>query len=182
MMRFLWVTLLCALPVLAMSGNDNYPTGAAPAGFGNASVACSGLWAVHYNQAGMAYLSQALAGISYENRFTMQGLGIKSLAFALPLKNSAFGMEVVSFGYAKYGESKYGLSYARKLGDNFAAGLQLDYLFTHIAENYGSHGAFAVEAGILAHLTDKLHAGAHLYNPTRTRLASFLVDSISDYT
>ena len=182
MMKLTSLILICLLPFCSFSGNDNYNIGGRFAGMGNTSVSISGLWSVHFNQAGLAFIDNSIVGISYENRFLMQGLGVKGLAAAIPIGAGAFGLEINSFGYTKYSENKYGLAYSRKLSDNFSAGIQMDYIQTHIAENYGSKGIFVMEAGIQAHLTDKLNIGSHIYNPTRTKLATFVVDSIHNYS
>lgn len=152
---------------------DNHHIGARSAGLGNASVTLTDLWAAHHNQAGLAYVENISAGIFYESRFSLSELGLKGGVFALPVKGGVIGVSAFSFGYSNYSESKYGLAYARKFGDNFSVGIQLDYLHTRIAENYGSKGSVAGEIGLRAQLLDNLTLGAHVFNLSRTKLADF---------
>lgn len=165
-----------------LSATDNRHIGARSAGLGNASVTFSDLWSVHHNQAGLAFVERISFGLYYENRFLLPELGLKGGAAALPVGSGVFGLSVSSFGYSLYSESKYGLAYARKFGDNFSIGIQLDYLQTRIAENYGISKTLAAEIGVQGKLNENLSIGAHIFNINRAKIAEFLVDSITDYT
>ena len=153
---------------------DNYLSGSRAAGMGNAAVTLDDVWAVSHNQAGLAMLLQPSAGIYFENRFMVKELSVKSFALALPVKNSGvFAVSGTQFGYSKYNEKKAGLAYARKLGRKISIGIQLDYLSTFIADDYGSRGTMAVEGGILAEPLSNLRLGVHIFNPTRAKLAEY---------
>lgn len=146
---------------------------------GNAAVTLDDLWAVSHNQAGLALLEHPAAGIYFENRFLVSELSVKGFAFALPVKNSGvFAVHGTQFGYSKYNEKKAGLAYARKLGNKFSMGLQLDYLSTTIAGDYGTRGTMVVEGGILAEPLENLRLGVHVFNPTRARLAEYADERI----
>jgi len=147
----------------------------------NASVTLTDLWAIQHNQACLAFVEIPSAGLFYENRFLLPELGLKGGVAVLPTKSGVLGVMASSFGYSKYAESKYGLAYARKLGDNFAIGLQLDYLQTRISENYGTSSNLAAEVGMRAQLNDKLAIGAHVFNINRALLNEFRLDSTTTY-
>lgn len=172
-------SLLAVLPALNLqAGSDNYSIGARAGGMADASVTLSDLWSVHHNQAGLARLEKISAGIYYENKFLLSELGLKSAAAAMPVagsENGVFGISMSYFGYSLYNDSKIGLAYARKFGDKFSAGVQLDYLSTRIGGDYdyGKKGAVAVEGGIQARLNDNLTIGAHIFNPTRAKIADY---------
>jgi hypothetical protein len=155
----------------AKAGNDNTPVGGRSSAMGSASVSVSDFWSVHNNQAGIAGFTNKAAGIYFENRFMMKELSRKVAAFVLPSRSGVFGVSYINFGSTLYNETKIGLAFARSFGSNFAAGIQLDYLNTHLSENYGNHAAFTFEAGIQARVNKNLAIGAHLFNPLNAKLS-----------
>ena len=156
-----------------LANNDNNPIGARSAGMSNSSVTLSDIWSVSHNQAGLAYVNHITAGISYENRFLIPELSLKGGAFALPTKSGVFGLSYTYFGYSKYNESKVGLAYSKTLGKYISLGIQLDYLYTHIAEQYGNQGTAVGEIGILSQPVKNLYIGAHIFNPTRSKITNY---------
>lgn len=169
------ILLFSALPAFtaAFAGSDNYPLGARQAGMANASVTIADVWSVQHNQAGLGFVKSTAAGVYYENRFLMKELSLKGGAFVLPVKAGTFGLCVSSFGYTNYSENKVGIAFGKAFGEKFSAGIQLDYLNTHIAENYGKSQAVAGEIGIQVKPLKSLTIGAHLFNPTRAKLADY---------
>jgi hypothetical protein len=173
MKRNFFVLLFALVPLWTFAGNDNLPVGARSAALGHASVALSDIWSVHHNQAGLAFIEDATAGIFFENRFLMRELSLGAGAFALPTKSGTFGLSFQNFGYSLYNQSKVGLAYGLKLSEKFAIGVQLNYHQTVIGEGYGSAGALTAEAGVLFKLSNELTLGAHVFNPNRSRFAEF---------
>jgi hypothetical protein len=172
-MRLLLIKLALLLPFLAAGSNDNYHIGARSAGMANASVTLYDLWSVHHNQAGLGWLEEFSAGAFYESKFLLNELSVKGGAIAYPTKSGTFGVSIMSFGYSLYSEGKYGLAYGRKLGENVSAGVQVNYLTTRIANDYGNASALSVEAGVQARLSKKLAIGMHLYNPNRAKITDY---------
>lgn len=165
----IFISLLSALS--AKAGNDKIPAGGRSSAMGSASVSLSDFWSVHNNQAGLAGFTNTAAGIYFENRFMMKELSRKVAAFVIPSRSGVFGVAYDNFGSTLYNESKIGLAFARSFGSNFSAGIQLDYLNTHLSENYGNHAAFTFEAGILARVNKNLVIGAHVFNPLNVKLS-----------
>ncbi len=155
------------------SANDNYPFGGRSAGMANAAVTLYDFWAVSHNQAGIALEDNMAAGFYYENRFGLKELGLGAGAFVLPTDAGNFGLNFTYFGYSQYNESKVGLAYARNFGENLSAGLQLNYLSTSIAEDYGSQANFTFELGAIYQLIDNFYVGAHLYNPVKAKIGDY---------
>jgi len=171
-------TLLLIFILLASLFNlkaaDNYPVGARAAGLANAAVTFSDVWSSFHNQAGLAQLNEMNAGVYFENRFLVSDLSIKGFAFALPVnKVGTFAISATMFGGSLYNEKKAGIGYAKKLGAKFSAGVQLDYLSTFIAEDYGTRNSFAVEIGLLAEPIKNLKLGVHIFNPNKAKLAEY---------
>jgi hypothetical protein len=165
---FLFV-FICA--DLSFASDENHNSSARSTALGDASVTLSDVWAVNNNQAGLAYIKNASGAISYQNRFLLQQLSLKSLAVVLPSNQGAFGISMNSFGYKLYSENRYGISYAKKLAEGFSVGMQLNYFNTRIAEGYGNKGVAVAELGMLVKLSGKLTMGTHIFNPTRAKLS-----------
>jgi hypothetical protein len=167
-----------AILFLVLSGqlsasHDNVPQGGRSAAMGHASVAFTDFWSLQNNQAGLAYYNHFAAGFYYENRYLTKELSLKSGGVILPTGSGNFGLNLSYFGYPKYNESKFGLSYARSFGDVLAIGLQLDYLLTSIASDYGKKGVATFEIGILSKINEHLTLGAHVFNPISVKLADY---------
>ncbi len=170
-MRYSFLLFIFVVLAPVAHAGDNDPLGARSAGFAQSGVALRGdLWSVHNNQAGLAYINTFQAGLFYENRFLLKELSMKAFGAALPIKAGVFGLEASSFGYSQYSQNKLGLAFAKKLGERFSASVQLDYLQTRIAENYGTGSAVAGELGILAEPVKNLYLGFHVFNITRSKL------------
>lgn len=161
-------SILCAY-----GGNENFPVGARSAALSDASVSLSDVWSAHQNQAGLGFVRDVSAGVYYENRFLLKALSLKGAAIALPVKGGAFGLAVSNFGYALYSENKYSISFAKAFSNKFSVGIAMDYLTTKIAEGYGSKGGLAAEVGIQSKPIKGLTIGAHVFNPTRAKLADY---------
>lgn len=166
------------LPSSTFAYTDNYPIGARSFAMGNASVTLSDMWSVHHNQAGLAFQKNIGGGIYYESKFFVPELGLKGGVAVVPTGSGVFGLDISSFGYSKYNENKLGIAYGRTFGEFFSAGIQLDYLRTQIAENYGSKGVIAGEAGVQAKLTKNLILGAHIFNLNRAKSAPYNNETI----
>jgi hypothetical protein len=173
-MKKIYALLIATNIILtAYAGNEDYPIGARSAAMGNASVSLSDVWSAHHNQAGLAFVHDFSAGVSYENRFLLKEISIRGCAVALPIKSGTFGLCITNFGYSQYKESKYSLSFAKSFGDKFSAGIAMDYLTTKIAEGYGNKGVLAAEVGLIAKPIKNLSIGAHVFNPTRAKISAY---------
>jgi len=170
------ISVLSALS--AKAGHDNPPAGGRSSAMGSASVALNDFWSVQNNQAGLAGFTNTAAGIYFENRFMVKELSRKVAAFVVPSRSGVFGVSYENFGSTLYNESKIGLAFARSFGGNFSGGIQLDYLNTHLSENYGNHAAITFEAGLMAHLNKNLVIGAHVFNPLNVKISGETGESI----
>lgn len=164
-------SILFSLHLSAQIGND--VVGANATGMGGFNVTQNDVWSANNNQAGLGFLKDISGGIYYENRFLLQETSYRAGAFALPVKHGAFGVSVASFGYQLYSESKAGLSYGQRLGENISVGVQLNYLNTKLTQEYGSKNTLTGAIGLIAKLNEELSAGVHVYNPTRSQLAAY---------
>ena len=116
------------------------------------------------NQASLAQMKNAAAGIYGEKRFMLNELSLYQFAIAVPTNSGNFGIKAGYFGFSDYNESQMGLAYARKLGSKVDIGVQFNYNGIQ-ASGYGGATAINFEIGTVFNLNDELNAGIHVYNP-----------------
>lgn len=172
MNKLLFLIFVFTINMNLFAQSEWIPAGGRSAAMGSTSATSIDFWSVHNNQAGLAFYDQTAAGIYYENRFLVKELGYQSGAFALKTKYGMLGATVGYSGDATYNTTKAGVAYARKFGSRFSAGIQLDYIGTALAEDYGSKSNITFEAGVMVRLTEQLTFGAHAFNPIHAKLTT----------
>ncbi len=168
--RMLSAVLLVFIGFQPEASNYDTPLGSRSASMGGVGVALDDFWSVQNNPAGLAYFDRIAAGFYYENRFLLKELGLKAGGFIIPARSGSFGVNLNYFGYSEYNEKKAGLAYGRKFGNKFSAGVQLDFLSTSIAEEYGNKNTVTFDLGIRALPLKNLVIAAHVFNPIRVKL------------
>lgn len=121
------------------------------------------------NQAALAGTKHAGMGVFGERRFMLKETSVYTLGAALPTRLGNFGIQVNFAGFKNFRENKIGLAYARKLGKLVDVGVQFNYYGYNIP-SYGKASTINFEIGAIFHLTDKLNAGVHVYNPVGGKL------------
>ncbi len=142
------------------------------AGTGGIGVLNKSIWSNFSNQGGLDYVKSFTGALHIENRFLLKEMSSKAFAVAMPTAGGTFGFNYNYFGYSKYNESKAGLAYGKKIGDYLSAGIQLNYHYVYIAENYGNRGKVSVEGGLIAEPVSNLIIGFHLFNPSHIKIQS----------
>ena len=140
------------------------PVAALYTGLGAYSIDHTDVFSFTNNQASLAQMKNAAVGVYGERRFLLDELALYQLTVAVPTKSGNFGIKAGYFGFSDYNESQMGLGYGRKLGTKVDIGVQFNYNAIRIS-SYGNSSAINFEIGTVLHLTDKLHAGVHAYNP-----------------
>jgi len=148
-----------------LCGYENFLSGSRSASLSECSVSSIDLWSVSNNQAGLAFLENPSVGIYHETKFLLKELSFNSVGAVIPVKPGTFGFNYNYFGYSKYHESKAGLSFGRKLGKKFSAGLQLDYFSTFITNSENHFPKITFELGILSFPVTNLAVGFQVLNP-----------------
>lgn len=97
-----------------------------------------------------------------------KGLDYYQLAVSIPTALGQAGVKTVYAGGEGYSETQLGLAYARRLGSLVSLGVQFNYNGVSAA-GYGNAGIISAEAGLLLHVTGKLHAGIQVSNPVGGR-------------
>jgi len=140
------------------------PVAALYTGLGAYSIDHADVFSFTSNQASLAQMKHASAGVYGERRFLLDELALYQLAIAVPTRSGNFGVKAGYYGFSDYNESQMGLAYGRKLGSKVDVGVQFNYNAIRIS-SYGNSSAINFEIGTVLHLTEKLHAGVHAYNP-----------------
>jgi hypothetical protein len=173
MKRRFTIGLLIILSTLnGFPAGGRYPAGGRSMAMGRASVVQTDFWALHNNQAGIAWLKGISAGLGFENRYLIKELGFEYLGMVFPTKAGTFGLMFNRFGNTQYNELKAGLCYARKFGKHFSAGVQIDYLRIHIADDYGNKNLVSAEIGLLYQADRHLSFGVQILNPAPVKITS----------
>ncbi len=116
------------------------------------------------NPAALANLKNGGAGVYSERRFLLNAFSQYTAVAGFQTNSGSFGLQADYFGYSNYNETQIGLGYARSLGSKVDVGAKFNYYNLRIPA-YTSASTFHFEAGILLHLSEKLHAGFSVFNP-----------------
>lgn len=121
------------------------------------------------NQAALASTKNAGVGVFGERRFLVKETSAYILGIAFPTRLGNIGVLVNYAGFKNFNENKIGLAYAKRLGKFIDVGVQFNYYGYRIPA-YGNASSLNFEIGAMLHLTDKLNAGIHVYNPVGGKL------------
>lgn len=169
-----WLVWLSFGFLQIQAGNPYFSAGARRAGLGSNGLVLFDAWAACQNQAGAAKVQKVSAGAGYHAAYLIPGLGYRAVFAALPLARAGvFSGSYLDAGNDDYREQKAGLGFAKNFGGKIYAGAQLNLLRTSIGSNYGNANHAAFELGFIVPITPKLDIGAHVFNPSRSRLAEF---------
>lgn len=166
-LRIRWIFLSFIIIVSCLSANSQQlrrPIAVAYTGLGAYSKNHTDVFSFTANQASLAQLKNAAAGVYGERRFLLNELNNYTAAFGLSTPSGNFALKAGYYGFSEYNETQIGFAYGRKLGRKMDIGAQFNYNGIRIA-GYGNDAAISFELGTVLHLTDKLHAGIHINNP-----------------
>lgn len=122
------------------------------------------------NQASLAQVKSAAGGVYGEKRFLLSAANLYTAVITLPTKEGNFGFQADYFGFTDYNESQIGIAYARSVGSRLDIGVKFNY-YSFKIPGYANGSAVNFELGAIAHLTEKLHAGIHVFNPVGVKLS-----------
>jgi hypothetical protein len=154
-----------ALPLFGQS--LNFPSSFNSPGINACSQNFQDVFSVSYNQAILASLKNASAGIYAEQRFLLKDLNFYQVNAALPVKQGGFGIDIARFGSTGFSESLFSLAYGRSLSQNFTAGVQFNYyLFNN--GSYGNSSLVNFDAGIIFRINDQFASSIHISNAVKS--------------
>jgi hypothetical protein len=168
--KFYCIILCSLVTCIAFSQAVRQPIAARYIGLGAYSLHHVDAFSFTSNQAALAQINVAAAGVYGEKHFLLSATNLYSAVAVMPTKQGNFGLQADYFGFKNYNESQIGLAYARSLGSKLDIGIKFNYYGFRIP-GYGNSSAVNFELGAIAHLSEKLHVGIHVYNPVGGRLS-----------
>lgn len=163
-----FVFLLFVFETTVNKAQDVFCSGARFQAMADASAGLSDDWSVFGNQAGLAAIKRPEFGGSFQNRFLVNELSTRAVFFAVPIESSVFAFSLSQFGQIPFRQEKYGLAYARPIGQQLYFGLQFTCYRLFLSEENRTVGSYGVEIGIQYLPAKKLTFGAHVVNPYQT--------------
>ena len=139
-------------------------------GLGAYSINHVDVFSFSSNQAALAQIKNPAIGVYGERRFMLDATNMYSAVAALPTKQGNFGIQADYFGFRNYNESQIGVAYARSLGKLLDIGIKFNYYSFRIPA-YQNSSSINFEIGAILHLTARLNAGIHFYNPVGGNLS-----------
>lgn len=155
-----------------------FPKGAKATGMGKNGLLNVDVWAIYNNQAALASVENAEAGLHYENKFAMKQLGMSAGAFVVPALTGTFGFSIAHLGIDDYGETRIGVGYGKKIAKRLSLGIKFNYHLLNFVSGYPDFYTFTGEVGLIAEPLDNLFIGAHVFNPTFAKLNSRYEDPV----
>ena len=152
---------------LTVSGSDPYrpSAGAGEAGMGYVCIMKNGFWSSFHNQASLAYNNSLTFGFNYENRFSINELGTRSVGIKIPVGKVSLGAIYSHFGNTDFKREMTGLACGIKLSDKISAGVQVDYFSERTSGEYYNNQTVTCETGLLISASENMRIGIHLFNP-----------------
>lgn len=180
----MWKILLISL-ILTESlagGFEQREVGARSSAFGNAFVGLADdVWAIHYNPAGLAGLSNLQLSAFYSPQpFGISDISLTAFSAVIPTGYGVVGASVRKYGFELYRELSGSTAYSNIIKGIYL-GINLNYHTVSI-KNYGSTGTIGIDFGILIPLIDNLRWGVSMKNinsPTIGRSKEKLPQSIT---
>ncbi len=139
-------------------------------GLGAYSTHFVDVFSVAANQAALARIKEPAFGVYGEKRFLLAETNMYSAIVAIPTTEGNFAFQADYFGYKNYNESQLGIAYARELGSKLDIGIKFNYYSFRIP-GYQNSSTVDFEIGAILHLTERIHAGIHFYNPVGGKLS-----------
>ena len=146
------------------------PISAVYLGLGAYSTQHTDVFSFLNNQAALAQIKTAAVGVYGEQRFLITATNVYTAAIAIPSNIGNFGVSLKYLGFKNFNENQIGLAYARSLGKKVDIGLQFNY-YGYKVPAYSNASTVNFELGAVVHLSDKLNAGIHVYNPVGGKLS-----------
>ncbi len=167
--------LLIGFKYSLFSGIFEEGKGGRSSALGNASVTLADFWSALNNQAGLASIDQLSIGLYVENKFLLSSLSYKAVGILIPVAPGTIGFTLTRYGDALFNETSIGVSYGRKLSDQFSIGLQLFHYAVSQGRELGNAGKLSFQGGFIYNVDEKLRMGVQIFNPTLLKKEANLI-------
>lgn len=162
------IILFIPFSTLLSNGQEVFQSVSRYQSLAESSVTLSDCWSVFGNQAGLAGLNQLEFGGSFQNRFLLKELSIRTGVLVVPVQASVFAFSFYQFGETPFLQEKFGIAYSRYLFPQIRIGFQFNYHRLFLSEDHRSAGSSGMEIGMQYLPNQKLVLGIHVENPYHT--------------
>lgn len=164
------IIIIC---LVSFSAYSQYNPGAKQISLSNSDVALSNdVFSLFNNPAGLAQMNWREIGVYYSPApFGLSELANGYAVYHEPTSIGSFAIGGMSYGFELYRESKISLGYSYNYLNSFFAGLTLNYQTISI-QNYGDDGAFSLNLGLLAYISNNFRLGFSIQNINRATFGS----------
>ena len=163
--------VLFLIIIYSVRAQNSVAPGARSTALGSASVTFSDPFSAVNNPAGMSFLKQSSFAFSFDDRFLLMELSLKTIVATINTRHGNFGFSLLRQGNQAYNTTSAGVSYARKLGTQFSVGMRCRLERIMISEGYGERLNPGCDIGMLMNLRENLVFGVNIYNPARPILS-----------
>ena len=167
---FFYTGLLLFIGIGANTQSLRQPISAVYLGLGAYSTQHADVFSFINNQAAIAQVKTVTAGVYGERRFMLSETSVYTAALVIPSQMGNFGVSLKYLGFKNFNESQVGVAYGRSLGKKVDIGVQFNY-YGYRVPAYNNASTVNFELGAVVHLSDKLNAGVHVYNPVGGKLS-----------
>lgn len=157
---------LCRPPTLSAQDGLFPNTDARSRFLGGTGLTAEGAVAGWTNPAGLAKTRGLEATAFAEQRFNLSELTTANLAAAYQTGLGGFGLQLASFGFDTYRETRVGVAYGRQLSERFRLGAEF-VGFGTATQNYESTFDATFGIGLQLMVLEELHVGARVFSPLR---------------
>ena len=135
-------------------------------------------FAIENNVAALAFNQNEIA-LNGQNRFGLSEYSQVGLYGNLEINNAVLGMSYSNAPLANLTIQKYSLAFAKKLMQELAVGIAINY-HQHASTNtyYKKGNALTFNAGLYYQINEKLHVGFHAFNPNRSKLVDYPIERL----
>ncbi|OAV45680.1 hypothetical protein [Lewinella sp. 4G2] len=136
---------------------------------GGTGLSAEGIDALYTNPAGYAKQAKGELGAAAgaEQRFGVSELQMANIGAVYGTEFGGFGLNVASFGFDAYRETRFGLGYGRQLTDKLTIGADF-HGFATSTEGYASSFNVTFGVGMQLQLIDDLAIGVRIFSPFRS--------------
>lgn len=136
----------------------------------DASVAENQYYSAFQNPAAGGSADQFNVQLSYENKFLLKELSVKTIGVLVPAKLLNITAVASYTGYDQYNELLAGVALSRNFGNIFQLGVQANYYSVYFVEINKRSAVFVPQFGLQVQLSPVVTVGFSTFNPSQILL------------
>lgn len=136
----------------------------------DASVAENQHYSAFQNPAAIGSINHLDVHLSYENKFLLKELSVKSIGVLIPTKLLNIAAVASYAGYNLYNEILAGIAFSRNFGSVFQLGVQANFYSVYFAEVNKRYAVFIPQVGLQVQISPAVNVGFSTFNPSQLLL------------